>query len=500
MKGFVGFVAFVETVLRVQLTPAQRTLARVAFDGVDPEQLDAEEREIARRLFGDVDVFPSAARSVLCGSIGARSGKSFVFEALYSLWRALTADLSTLAAGEIAVALIVCPDLRLARQTLRFAVGAAEREPTIRRLIDSKTSDSCVLRRPDRKVVALECLPATRGGSALRGRSLVSATLGEPAFFRDESYAVVDDEIFRAVAPRVLPGGMVVCVGTPWMQSGLLYRTFTKNHGSPVDAIAAQAPTLLMLDTPRNREAVARERERDPDNALREFDAVFTAAGSALWFDPQALNASVDESLSLTVPPVDGQQHWQGTDLGFRQNSSASVISQRDAKRGAIVADVIELRPQKAAPLQPSAVVATFVAQARRYRVHRMMSDAWYADAVREHLQGTGISLAAAPAGQTGKVATYAAVRSMLHEGRIRIPAGHHRLIAQIRDTVSRPVSGGAISIMQPRRGAAHGDVASAFVLAMYQAHGKGRMSWAEALASCDQYKMRMNLRHLQRY
>jgi hypothetical protein len=294
---------------------------------------------------------------------------------------------------------------------------------------------------------------------------------------------VNDDEIFRAVAPRVLPGGMVVIVGTPWMQNGLLYKSFIKNHGNPTDALAAHAPTLLMLDTQRNREAVARERERDPDNCSREFDAEFTSAGSGLWFDPQAIEASIDRTLPLIVPPEPNVVSWQGADLAFRQNSSAFVIGRREGQRGALVAEVIEMRPKKGAPLQPSAVVATGVAQARRHRVHRMMSDAWYADAVREHLRGTGVDLAPAPAGQTGKVAVYTAVRSMLHEGRIRVPAGHDRLLAQIRDTTSRALPGGGIQVFQPKRGASHGDVASAFMLAMFQAHGRGRTTFAEALA-----------------
>jgi hypothetical protein len=478
----ISFCRFVADVLHVSLTRAQRVLGLVAFDGVEPCALDAGDREIARQIFGDVDVIPRAARSVLVGVIGARSGKSYVFEALYSLWRALTADLSTLAPGEIAVALIVAPDLRLARQTLRYALGAAKSVASIARRIESETSDGFTIQRPDGKLVSIECLPASRGGSALRGRSLVSAVLSEPAFLRDENYAIVDEDLFRAAAPRVLPGGLVVCIGTPWIQSGLLYKMFVRNHGSPVDAIAAHAPTLLMLPTERNREVVARERERDPDNAAREFDALFTAAGTALWFDPAALDAAIIRGAPIAVPPEPRQLAWQGGDLAFRQNSSAFVVARREGAHGILVADVLELRPTKNAPLQPSAVVALGVEQARRHRVTRMMTDEWYADSVREHLQGTGVALVAAPGGMTGKVATYTAVRSALHEGRLRIPAGHDRLLAQIRDTTSRPLPGGGIQIVQPKRGAAHGDLASAFVLAVYQAHGKGRLSVLAAI------------------
>jgi hypothetical protein len=118
------FTTFVHN-LGVTLTPAQRVLALVAFDGVQPAALDGEDRELAARLYGPIDEVPASARGVLVAVCGARAGKTRVLGALYSLFRALTADLSRLAPGEIAVALIVAPDMRLARQCLGYALGAA---------------------------------------------------------------------------------------------------------------------------------------------------------------------------------------------------------------------------------------------------------------------------------------------------------------------------------------------------------------------------------------
>ena len=118
--------------------------------------------------------------------------------------------------------------------------------------------------------MSVECLPATRGGSALRGRSLVSAVLDECAFFRDEQFAVNDTDLFKATAPRVLPGGLVVIASTPWAETGLLFDEFSRNYGAPVTALACHAPTTLMRsDDPRILSMVAREVERDPITAER---------------------------------------------------------------------------------------------------------------------------------------------------------------------------------------------------------------------------------------
>jgi hypothetical protein len=66
---------------------------------------------------------------------GARIGASYIVAALDSLYRALTANLSTLAPGEQATALVVAPDLRLARQVLRYALGAAQGVASIAALV-----------------------------------------------------------------------------------------------------------------------------------------------------------------------------------------------------------------------------------------------------------------------------------------------------------------------------------------------------------------------------
>lgn len=150
------------------------------------------DRSLAVEMFGDVDAFPSEARDVVLIKKGARVGGSYL-SALYALWRMLTAPLERLAPGEIAVALIVAPDLRLARQTMRFALGAARKLGVA---IESETADAFTVVRDNGQRVGCECLPATRGGSAVRGRTLLCAILSEAALFRDDSFIVNDTAIY----------------------------------------------------------------------------------------------------------------------------------------------------------------------------------------------------------------------------------------------------------------------------------------------------------------
>lgn len=461
------FVPFVERVLRVKLTPGQRIVCRVAYDGVNPCDLEGEERDLARRIFGDVEVIPDEARHTIVAVCGARGGKSYIFCALRLLHLALTVPLNSLAPGEVASGLIVAPDLRLARQCMRYALGAAKANKEIAQRIASESADGFVLSRENGRTVAIECLPATRGGSALRGRSLPCAVFDESAFFRDEDFVVNDAELYKAVAPRVLPEGQVILASTPWAEGmGLLYELFHENHGAPRTALAAHAPTLLLRDDPRTRSIVERERDRDPDNASREFDAIFMSAGSGLFFDPHAVDRAVDGSVPLPMPYENRAVVAAGADFGFKSDSSALIVAQFDGELYR-VADLLELRPQRGQPLQPSAVVATFADTARRYHVTSLVADRHYEEAIREHLGAHGLTLFAAADGLTGKVETYSRARALIHDGRVRLP-NHPRLISQLKAIVSKPTPGGGLSISSPRRAnGGHGDLVSALVLAL---------------------------------
>lgn len=457
---FSGFVAS----LGIKLTPAQDVLTSVAFDGKR-----AENTSLGKRLFALESPIPDAARGIVVAVCGARGGKSYVLGGLRLLHLALTVPLTTLAPGEVAVALIVAPDVRLGRQVLRYALGAAESSREIKRRIKAKTVDAFTIKRPDGEV-KIEVLPATRGGSAVRGRSLVGAVLDECAYFRDSSFKVNDLEVYRAVAPRILQGGQLILVSTPWAESGLLWEFFKRNHGHPVDAICAHAPTLLLRDDEHTRAYVERERANDPANAEVEFDAEFMSTAGEAFFDAAAINQATEPDPT----PADHSVASLGADFGFRSDSSALVAAYREplpAQRIVVPARaIVERVPERRTPLKPSVVVREFAAHVRAHGGDRIVADGHYRQAIAEHLEEHGLALVSAPEGAKGKAETYQAVRALLKEGRIRIPI-NDRFIRQLREVTARPTAGGGISIVSPRwRTGGHGDLVSAFVLAAWDA------------------------------
>ncbi len=469
------FTSFARAV-GVTLTPGQRVATRVAYDGLDPRELEEDEREIARTIFGDADVIPPEARHVFAAVCGARSGKSYVLGALRALHLALTVPIATLGPGELAAGVIVAPDLRLARVVLRYVRGLVRRVPALARRVTSETADGFVIKRPDGVEVEIRCLPATRGGSALRGRSLIFALLDESAFFRDESFSVNDVEIVRAVAPRIVPGGQLLILSTPWLEQGVLYELWRRNFGTPTDAIVAHAPTLVMRDDAHTRSFVARERARDPENALRELDAQFLGGGASALFDATSIANAVDSSRPLVIARKVNMLTAAGGDLALVRNSSALAIVGRCGERYELL-ELVEHRPAKGQPLKLSAVIGDFATVLDRHELRHFMADGHQREAAREWCDEHEVAIDDAPEGSAGKWEAHQHLATLFREGRFTMPR-HPRLEAQLRAVVAVPIAGGGYRISSPRRpDGSHGDLVSAVVLGAWAASSSFTMS-----------------------
>jgi hypothetical protein len=490
-----SFTTFVASVLAITLTMGQRVFGLVAYDGVDPIDLtDSDEHAMALQLFGDVPWIPTHARHVIVGVCGRRGGKSYALGALRLLHLALSVPLGRLAPGETAYAVIVAPDLRLARQTLRFVLGAAKSNREIARCLSNETADSFTIKRPDGGTVVVECLPATRGGSALRGRSLVCALLDEACFFRDEAAVVNDVEIMRALAPSILPGGQLLLLSSPWLEQGLVFDLFKMNHGAPATALVAIAPTLLLRDDEETRLYVERETANDPDSAAVEFGAQFRGGGAGYFFDPTTILDAVDAKRPQILYAPPGAMVTAGGDIGLVRDSSALVVGGR-VEQIFVVCETLELRPQASAPLKLSYVIEQFGKVLKRHELSSFTADGYSLEPAREHAAARDIFIQAAAGGQEAKAQAYLGLQQGFREGRVRIP-NHPRLIAQLRSVVAKPLPGGGLKIDTPRRaGQGHGDIASALVLA----HSSGNTPGAGMVAALAGLVSRGGIREMAR-
>lgn len=459
-----SFVEFT-LLLSIRLTSAQRAFALVAFDGIDPIDLSSDDRAIARVLFGDVDRIPAAARHVIEAVFGRDSGKSWI-GALWIVWRALFGEVRGLAPNERPYVIFVCPELRLARHDLAFAIGALESSSHFSGVVESKTVEGFALRRPDGIRVNVEILPAARGGSSIRGKRILAIVLGEAAFFRDDRNVVNDRELYEAALPRA---DYVLVSSTPFGAIGLLHDLYAENFGAPKEAIVAQGPTVLLRDhDPAVVARVERARARSPMYAAREFDAKFVATSAGL--------ATAAELEAITTRGVKSRAPVQSAsvyvaDPALRADNAAIMRLHREARaRGdriidTIVIDHIEwLVPDPSKPLTLEQLIET-IASLHRECPGTFFADAHLRDALEPAAAARGINYVVLPSTSAALTARVETLQARISDRALDLPE-HEGLRREVLQAVVTHHPGGRITAKAPdgRKGL-HDDLLSCLLL-----------------------------------
>lgn len=480
MAVVLQFHDFCAKVLKLNLTLGQRVIAKVAFGNWDPVDLPPEEQDIALKLFGGLDRVQDSAKKYVLMRLGRGSGKTTLVAA-FALFVCLTSDLSVCGPGDTPYFIVVAPDKETAKLSIRMAREMARGNPAIERLVVNDKDQMIQIRRPDGRLVRIEAFAATRGGSAVRSRTIMGFLLEEAEFFtssgEDRDYAVNDRDIFRALKPRLLPAGKGMMISTPWPVETLMGEMFDRNWGKCIDAVAILAPTLLVRGEHAHVvEMVEDELQKDPENARRELFCELDGFSGGEFFDLNALSTSKEPTQSF---PLAYNPKWPtaiGCDLGFTGDSSAIVVVQYDGKYYRMVhAD--ELRPKPGKPLKPSEVIGKFITVVKRYGAAGVVADSHYKEVLREHLTAAGLTVFNAPEGSRGKSEVYQRARAVTHEGLVKLPesAITNRLINQAKMVTSKAAPGGSVTIRTPRKiGMGHGDIVSAWVLAVHRlAHSR---------------------------
>ncbi len=496
-----GFADFCEKILKLRLTTGQRVLAKIAFGDLGPDDLEGEEHDLAMTMMGGVHKVPDSAKRFVCMLLGRGSGKTTMCSA-YSVYVAICQPFRV-GPGDTPYCVTIAPDLPTAKLSISMAREMLRSNPALERLVCGDEKQLITLRRPSGQQVKIEAFAASRGGSTVRGRTILSFLMDESSFFTSgEGYAVSDTDIFRALKPRLVRGGKGMLVSTPWPVENLLGTMHEANWGNPKTALAIKAPTMLVRGEDPDVAAMAADEElRDPENYRREFNCELDGVMGEGFFDPTALVSAVYEQ--DVVVTKDGQttslagpynKLWPtcaAADLGFKNDSSTLVIAQFDGRKYHTVA-MVEMRPKPGTPLKPSMVVRKFAEVAKQYGCTYVISDGHYRESVKEHLHENGLALVDAPEGMVGKQETFSRSRSVLHEGLVLLPKSDltSRLVAQAKLVTGKPAPGGSISIKVPRKvGLGHGDLVSAWVLAIHAlSYGRVKTEKVELIVNTPEW------------
>jgi hypothetical protein len=456
------FTLFCERVLNLRLTAGQRILSKVVFEGIDPLDLPADEQPLALEMLGGVQRIPKSARSVLVLRLGRWSGKSTLCAA-HGIYRMLVGDVSMCGPGDTPGVIIISPRLKTSRIILRMAKAMVLASPHLAPMVTKANADSFSIRRWDGIEANFICAPKSKGGESARGLTILEIVFDESEFIcaAGADASVSDKDILAGVMPRVF--GAAIFASTPWPAESVTANLFDRNYGIPTDALAVRASTVLMRDhDPRIILRIEAERERDANNAIREYDCL-PADVEGLYFESSAIEAAVSPFTSSHR-----RNSSCGIDLAFRSDSAAILVTERQGDKLAIVHTNV-LVPERDKRLVPSAVCTTFAEAARGYGCLTMTADSHYIETAREAATASRMTVLEGPSMTGDKDESWLYLRNLFREGRVLLRSEDEDLVKQLKSILAKPMPGGSLKAISPRRtGHGHCDLVAALVNAAW--------------------------------
>ena len=384
-------------------TSVQRAICRIA-EGRPLEEL-AEHPDVREAVGGDESLAILAPGSfrpreidLLCA---IRSGKSF-FAAAHAFWSAMTARIESLKAGEVPRYPILSVNLRSSEATFAILSGTILARPALRALLVGEVgADSLTLRHPSGRPVECTLAAGARAGANVISVWLAGVTFEEyPRQAGEGGGAVVNyDQQLQAAIGRVVEGGQILSVGSPWAPSGPAYERFASTFGRPTeDRVVVKATGPQMNPTwwtPARCESLQRS---NPTAYTTDVLAGFADPSTA--FIPQSqVRASVRKDGAAEQPATNGWSYLACMDPGTRGNRWTLIVLARQQQPDGTQRFSIALSKEWGGTTEAPLSVWHTLAEIKRliapyWGMKRVYTDQFSADAIRDLGARMGLDVA----------------------------------------------------------------------------------------------------------
>ena len=329
--------------------------------------LSAKEREVFRAIAGERGLPKARVRELWC-VCGRGSGKSRMAAAI-SIYNALFVK-HKLSPGERGMVLVIAGTTDQTRVVFEYIVGFLEAAPALRREVVSRT-------RLDKLRNGIIIAVHPNSFRSVRGRTLVACIFDEVSFWRDETTATPDTEVYTAVLPALRTNGMLVAISTPYRKLGLLHQKWRDHFGDDSDDTLVVQGASKVFNPTISDATIAAQRAADPAAAPAEWDAVFRNDIGA-FLDDQSIDAAIDFSRPLELPPREGVIYHTFVDMGGGRHDPSTIgivhaVGEGDARR--YIADVVRARHG-----DPRAAMKEFVELTKQYGCSTIWGDRYAAD------------------------------------------------------------------------------------------------------------------------
>jgi len=301
--------------------------------------------------------------------VGRRSGKTRIAVATVVYIAAI--ERHHLAPGEVGHVLLLAASRDQAKVAFEYVIGFLEASPFLRQEIDNITQNE--VRLKNRVVIGVHA------GSfrTVRGRTLLAVVGDETSFWRDESSASPDVEIYRACAPALAASrGMWIGISTGYKKAGLLYTKWKQHFGQPSDdVLVIQGPTTAFNAT-LDPAVIERARATDPEAYESEWLGGFRS-DLAAFLDDATIDRAIEHGRPLELPPRVGVTYRAFVDAsGGRGDAYCVAIAHAEPDRH--VVDVVRGAAPPFDPLQVTPNYVGFFVLIEKHRKRNTMS--LYAD------------------------------------------------------------------------------------------------------------------------
>jgi hypothetical protein len=408
---------------------------RVAMKAAFGLPLDTQERATFAAIAGERAPLRRRVRELWCVA-GRRSGKSRMSAAI-AVYQALFVK-HRLAQGERGMVLVIAGSMDQAKTVFGYIKGFLDAAPALSREVASSTANEITLK--NRIVIGVH----SNSFRTVRGRTLVAAILDEVSFWRDETSATPDVEVYRAVMPSLVNGGMLVGISTPYRKLGLLHQKHRDHFGQDGDVLVVQGASRS-FNPSLSEAAIAAQRAADPTAALSEWDAEFRSDIGA-FLDDDLIDGAVAHGRPLELPPLNGVQYRAFTDASGGVGADAYTLAIGHMDGECCVADLVRGTSGK---FDPYAVTKEYAALCKEYRCVEVTGDAYAREWVAGTWRAAGIGYRKSP---LPKSEIYLECIPLFTRGLVALP-DHARLLRELRLLERRAHRGGKDSVDHPKGG-----------------------------------------------
>jgi len=481
-------------------SPLQRAICR-ASDGLPLGKL--WEHDEVRAAFAGVAP-PHSAPETLVILAAIRCAKSMIAAAkAVQISQNVDLSLPYLSEGDEIRIPIVSVDKDKARVVFSHMIGQLKASQALRSLlVGEPTSESFWLRHPSGRAIEVCVTPLAKQGQALVARWLPAVIFDEAPLMAGVTDAKKNlTEALGAIAGRVLPGGQVLMIGSPWAPFGPVFDLVSAFWGKPSkEIVVVRAPGPAMNPvywTPKRCEHLRLTNPvRHRTNVLAEFADVEDGIFATIELEAATRQGPPERA------PIARHHYTAGMDPAFRGNAWTFVIVECTGTGGRMglepaysVAVARQWIGSKTSPLKASTILQEIADLCKLYGIDGVYSDQHNVDTIGEFAGSQGISVSEIRIGSDNRLEMVERVHQILAEGRLELPPCRE-LIQDLKGARKRVTQNG-VTLILPRSGdGRHCDYVPALALALAEPPDLPEPPDQPELDELERMRMRLNERN----